>query len=677
MRYLCNSLLRYLLFAFVLISGAAQAKNSHPSPIVISPEFTELKIGQRIFYLEDPSGLLTLDQMQAPENASQFLQSTKDSLGFGYSQSAFWVRFDLQHPNNQPSKYKELLYLVSTYAPTDLIELWCKDASGTTVVQQKAGDHVPRNQWTTSYREPTFKITKDAATCWLRVENSTSVQIPLKLYSDEAFVNMRLLDTALQAVYFGALVLMFIYNCINAAITRSKAYLSYATVLLLFGFFQLHYGGLGYAYLWPFATGKVDALTPILVPLIAMGSLFFTATLLDLRTMAPRWYIANKIVFCILFFPILALFFVENATSIRLTILIAFLWLVVMLGAGLHLAVRKNRVAKIFVIAWVGFIIGVMLVALAGLGWIPINEITVNAAQIGSAFELVALNSLALADRFNKIRKDKMAYQQKLLDAEHALVLVLQSKEEELEQRVSLRTAELKAANYRISMAFDLALEAKRQAQFQHLEAVAAREQTGRALSELEITMEQLKLANDQLERMAMTDGLTKVNNRAFFDKTFHEEYRRSQRMKIPLSLIILDIDFFKKINDTYGHPGGDACLRAMGSLIQSKITRAGDIVARFGGEEFVILLPDCDVQNAVKFAEALREQVQQMQVQFDELTICFTASFGVACGSPAASFNTEMLLSQADTALYQAKRDGRNCVRTLADCINTSNAAN
>jgi diguanylate cyclase (GGDEF)-like protein len=138
--------------------------------------------------------------------------------------------------------------------------------------------------------------------------------------------------------------------------------------------------------------------------------------------------------------------------------------------------------------------------------------------------------------------------------------------------------------------------------------------------------------------------------------------------MKIPLSLIILYIDFFKKINDTYGHPGGDACLRAMGSLIQSKITRAGDIVARFGGEEFVILLPDCDLQNAVKFAESLRAQVQQMQVQFNELTICFTASFGVACGSPASSFNTEMMLSQADTALYQAKHDGRNCVRTLAD---------
>jgi diguanylate cyclase (GGDEF)-like protein len=262
---------------------------------------------------------------------------------------------------------------------------------------------------------------------------------------------------------------------------------------------------------------------------------------------------------------------------------------------------------------------------------------------------------MLIALRNDAAHHEARRYQKKQLATQALLVKSLEASENELFKKVMERTAELQATNTQL-------VQAVKTADAEH-------EKTGKALSELEITMQQLKLANDQLERMAMTDGLTKVNNRAFFDKTFHEEYRRSQRMKIPLSLIILDIDFFKKINDTYGHPGGDACLRAMGSLIQSRITRAGDIVARFGGEEFVILLPDCDEQNAVKFAEALREQVQQMQVQFDEVTICFTASFGVACGSPASSFNTEtMLLSQADTALYQAKDDGRNCVRTFAD---------
>ena len=261
---------------------------------------------------------------------------------------------------------------------------------------------------------------------------------------------------------------------------------------------------------------------------------------------------------------------------------------------------------------------------------------------------------MLIALRNDAAHHEARRYQKKQLATQALLVKSLEASENELAKKVTERTAELQATNTQL-------VQAVKTADAEH-------EQTGKALSELEITMQQLKLANDLLQLMAITDGLTKVNNRAFFDKTFHEEYRRSQRMKIPLSLIILDIDFFKKINDTYGHPGGDACLRAMGSLIQSKITRAGDIVARFGGEEFVILLPDCDVQNAVKFAESLRAQVQQMQVQFNELSICFTASFGVACGSPASSFNTEMMLSQADTALYQAKHDGRNCVRTLAD---------
>ena len=187
--------------------------------------------------------------------------------------------------------------------------------------------------------------------------------------------------------------------------------------------------------------------------------------------------------------------------------------------------------------------------------------------------------------------------------------------------------------------------------------------------TDLNKTMHQLKLANDQLQLLAKTDGLTKVNNRAFFDKAFQDEHRRVQRMKIPLSLIILDIDFFKKINDTYGHPGGDACLRAMALLVQPKVNRAGDVLARFGGEEFVILLPECSLENAVKLAETLRNDVQRMIVPFEGQNIRFTASFGVACGLPETPFTPDDLLASADKALYQAKRDGRNCVKTLADC--------
>jgi diguanylate cyclase len=252
--------------------------------------------------------------------------------------------------------------------------------------------------------------------------------------------------------------------------------------------------------------------------------------------------------------------------------------------------------------------------------------------EIGAVL-LVLLLSITLADRINHDRKLRMrahaialAHERRSRSAQEALI---KSKEEaniRLEQRVKERTIDLNK------------------------------------------TMHQLKLANDQLQELAKTDGLTKVNNRAYFDQDFQEEYRRALRMKIPLALIILDIDFFKKINDTYGHPGGDACLRAMANLIQPKVNRAGDVLARFGGEEFVILLPDCTLDNAFKLAETLRKDVQKLIVPFEGQNIRFTASFGVSCGKPDTVFTPDDLLNSADKALYQAKRDGRNCVKSEAD---------
>jgi len=130
----------------------------------------------------------------------------------------------------------------------------------------------------------------------------------------------------------------------------------------------------------------------------------------------------------------------------------------------------------------------------------------------------------------------------------------------------------------------------------------------------------------------------------------------------VPLSVLVLDLDHFKRINDTYGHEGGDAILRKVALILRENI-RASDVACRMGGEEMVVLLPECDIENAVKRADALRQLIAAGEVLHDGQRIGATASIGVA-SYPAHGHNAQTLVNAADLALYEAKHEGRNCVR-------------
>lgn len=159
------------------------------------------------------------------------------------------------------------------------------------------------------------------------------------------------------------------------------------------------------------------------------------------------------------------------------------------------------------------------------------------------------------------------------------------------------------------------------------------------------------------LERLAMTDKLTGLYNRHFLDRFAIRQIRDAQRHAYPLSLILLDVDHFKLINDSHGHKLGDDVLVALAHLLQSR-TRGEDICARFGGEEFVLLLPHCDLQRATQKASELRRSIERLEPH----SLPVTASFGVASISDDIN-NYEQLFIAADQAVYKAKSIGRNCV--------------
>ena len=173
-----------------------------------------------------------------------------------------------------------------------------------------------------------------------------------------------------------------------------------------------------------------------------------------------------------------------------------------------------------------------------------------------------------------------------------------------------------------------------------------------------------LKHANEQLAALAATDGLTGLANRRAFDERMRNEWARAGRMPgRPLSLIILDLDFFKQYNDHYGHAMGDECLKQVAEVLKAR-RRASDLAARIGGEEFCLLLPETDGNGALALAETIRCQIESLLLAHSKSHMeVVTASLGVAVAADDGAGDAQGLLLAADKALYQAKERGRNQV--------------
>lgn len=171
---------------------------------------------------------------------------------------------------------------------------------------------------------------------------------------------------------------------------------------------------------------------------------------------------------------------------------------------------------------------------------------------------------------------------------------------------------------------------------------------------------QRLSAANQELERISNTDSLTQIANRRCFDRQLSREWRRLQREKQPLALILCDIDYFKLFNDTYGHPSGDTCLLAVAQALKRCLKRPADLVARYGGEEFVVLLPNTELVGAVEVVEQMQGAIAALAIA-DAPTHQLTLSFGIYAVVPQQSSKATLALALADQALYAAKQAGRN----------------
>ncbi|MDM8526084.1 diguanylate cyclase [Desulfococcaceae bacterium HSG8] len=191
---------------------------------------------------------------------------------------------------------------------------------------------------------------------------------------------------------------------------------------------------------------------------------------------------------------------------------------------------------------------------------------------------------------------------------------------------------------------------------------LAARLNTAKRIIKLEYT---LRKRSEEVALLSVTDPLTKAYNRRYLNKNLPLALRHAFRYEHPLSIIICDIDYFKKVNDRYGHQAGDRVLEEFSRYLMQAVRKGTDWVTRYGGEEFLVVLPETNLKGGYRAAERYRHLISKKTILYQKEKINITASFGVACAYPSEDgeeVKMESLIEAADRCLYQAKEDGRNC---------------
>ncbi len=596
-----------LLLAMALVAPAARAA---------APEIELRASGERadvaghLEVLVDPDGSLDLDSVRRAASEGRFEPVARAPATFGFADGVYWFRLAVVNRDHPEPDW----VIAIAYALLDHVRLHTVHADGRVTVQE-SGDLAPFAARTVEHRHPTFRVDLDRSErveLYLRVASQSSIQVPIELLTVQAFLERAPLEHLGLGLYYGILLGLFFYNLILFASTRDSTFLYYVLYVGTFALGQFCLNGLAFQFLWP---GSPEwANTAVLVS-IGVGLVFmltFTRAFLDLQRHLPAADRAARGLIVVLLATLAAIGVLGYRRIILLETTLVFVIALLILVSAIKVWRDGFRPARNFLIAWSALLVGVVVYAAVSFGLLPKMFLTEYGIQIGSAAEMILL-SFALAYRINTLREENVRIQH---DAR-----------EQLESRVAERTHELGEA------------------------------------------MQRLRRANETLAEFSLRDGLTGVWNRRWLDHHLAQTWESAVAHGEPLSLLMVDIDHFKSINDRHGHLVGDDCLRAVAECLAAKVEGGRERVVRYGGEEFFVLLPGIADGAAAQVGEDMRAAVAERRVHSEGVGLNLTVSVGVATFRPHEHLRRDDLVRITDQAMYAAKRGGRNrvCVRDPA----------
>jgi diguanylate cyclase len=595
--------IRRVLWVLPLLTaiGGEPLRAAPPPEVDLVRLVQRLPLTRSLHYMADHQQLDFDTVRERPD--ADWTPNRRGAVNFGQSMQPYWLHLRLAGAE----RLSQTTYLRLDYPHLDRLDVYVV-RDGALLREFHTGDTLPYAARPVDHRTFLFPIERDWGDrfeVYLRVESEGPIEIPLDV------VTRSTLDAEDQRLftwfgaYFGIMATMLLYNGFVFLVVRERSYFHYLVYMVVNASLQFVLQGFGFKYLWPVSTSMNNLMVLLLTGAAPFTALLFARRFIRLEALGAAWeqILARLLLGSFALIP-LALLFGDYRVTLRVEFALSLLVIALLSFLSVKYSMRGERAARNFAVAWLLYLGFIAYYLLQINGIVDRNVVSMHALEIGSLLELVLL-SLAFADRLNEEKELRIRAQNEALQMQLRL-------NRNLDSLVRARTEELEAANLR-------------------------------------------------LRDMSVTDALTGLANRRRFSDCLALEYQRAYRQRDPLAVLMIDIDHFKRLNDGYGHPCGDRCIREVAAVIAGCVRRPGDLAARYGGDEFVVLLPATDMDGAYEVADQIRTAMSTLRIGNPLGELRITASIGVAAEVPPRRGRAEDLTNRADQALYRAKRDGRN----------------
>lgn len=598
-RILLPELFRIIVVFCCIYTSTASSSLAHN--ITLESTRDTYDVGSKLAYLEDSTATLTLsDIIQFKKTSTTFKQAQGKTLSFTNTNSAYWFHFTATNDTaNQTTWHARINYPLLDDIQFHVLRNGLLSSVNT-------GDARPFDSRVVNHQYYLFPISfapHEKADIYIRVVSSGAITVPLQLFQTEELIRQSNTHSLLQGLHYGTLLILCIYNGLLFFSTKSRSYIYNALYLASLSLFMFSVSGLSFQYLWPNSPQIANLAIPVSEGVVVLAMALFARSFLYTDNTQIKTFHAINIVTTLGIAIVIIGLTIPYYLAIKLGTLLGIICISVIYIIGIARMAEGYKPAKLFVVAWSIFLAGAMTYALAAFGFISGQFIQEYIIRIATGAQVIFIN-VALA------------------------------------ARVRFLNAQLIASEAQAKL---------------HLES-----QVAERTSQLQQAMKKLSSLNNTLRELSTTDELTGIANRRFFNKTIDELIKIAKREQAPISLLLIDIDRFKAINDKYGHLAGDECLKHITEVIKSCLKRPGDLFARFGGEEFAVVLPNTNEDGAQSIAHKILVSISNRHIAVSGATLSLTVSIGISSKIPLTLSRT-CLIEEADNALYQAKSRGRN----------------
>jgi diguanylate cyclase (GGDEF)-like protein len=607
-----------LLIISILCVAVIFAATNFSSPI--RPSHT---VVQDVAHLVDKKKQYSISNILSSTD-NIWKEPSQDLTSLGLSDELHWFRFTIRYIHPLQSRLLEI-----DNALLDSVNIWFVQ-DNKILGEYQAGDTLAFSQRSVEHENFIFSVptSERSIEVYVNTYSEGPVGLPLNIWTQNEYLEFTSKSSLIMGVFFGLMLAMGLSNLFFFITTRSPIFLMYAGYVISMGLTLAALQGLGYRYIWSASPWLQQHAVGVFACLAVCLSILFCDLLLNVRAFNTKLSTFLKMTAYVFLLGLIISLFIPLQVFIKAFLLMFCASGVLMLAVAIWLWVKGLAIAGYYTLAWTVLFVTGFMVSLNALNIINVSLPSYYLLMLGAGIETVLL-ALILAISHNQQRQALHNTQVALLNKErqtqHAqkdMLALQEDATEELEYKVQERTLEL------------------------------------------EVALREFSEMNRELQEKNTLDALTGIRKRSYFDKKHQAEVRRSRREQTQLSIVMMDIDHFKNVNDQYGHLIGDECIKTVAHTLKKALRRPSDDVSRFGGEEFALILPSTDLEGALVLVEQLRAEIEKTAIKAEGVSVNITISAGIGTAIAELNQPEDMILALADKQLYAAKNAGRNNVQ-------------